>query len=251
MGFSEGTRRPRDASSIVTQLHALLQNAGIEPPYVLVAHSIAGQYAMLFADRYRNDVAGMVLVDPTPPHIDQRTAAAAPADKNTIASAIPFFRECYRAASHNDDKELYSNCLPTREQIKQRCAQGGTAMCAFDEVQVHQRRRPVFWYDALGELSALESIDAVELQRGRRSYGSMPLIVLTSTTNMVDPHVPVDQQKAEWKIWKQMHDEIADLSSVGVNIVVADSGHYIQFERPTAVISAVWEVVNQSRHRGP
>jgi len=44
-------------------LHALLGTAGESPPYILVGHSLGEVYVRVFADRYRADVAGLVLVD--------------------------------------------------------------------------------------------------------------------------------------------------------------------------------------------
>jgi hypothetical protein len=38
--------------------------AGVVPPLVLVGYHPSGLYDRLYADRYRSDVAGMVLVDP-------------------------------------------------------------------------------------------------------------------------------------------------------------------------------------------
>jgi pimeloyl-ACP methyl ester carboxylesterase len=45
------------------ELRGLLDAAGIEPPYVLLAHSMGGIFARRFAVRYPDAVAGMVLVD--------------------------------------------------------------------------------------------------------------------------------------------------------------------------------------------
>src|SRR5207248_692878 len=47
-------------------LHLLLQTAGINPPYVLVGHSIGGLFVRAYQRRYPKDVVGMVLVDATP-----------------------------------------------------------------------------------------------------------------------------------------------------------------------------------------
>jgi pimeloyl-ACP methyl ester carboxylesterase len=44
-------------------LRALLAAAGEPPPYVLVGHSLGEVHARVFADRYRPEVAGLVLVD--------------------------------------------------------------------------------------------------------------------------------------------------------------------------------------------
>jgi pimeloyl-ACP methyl ester carboxylesterase len=50
---------------IARELHAALQKAGVKPPYVLVGQSFGGVYNRLFASMYPDEVAGMVLLDPT------------------------------------------------------------------------------------------------------------------------------------------------------------------------------------------
>lgn len=66
-GWSEPARTRQDATQIATDLHTLLERGGEAGPYVLAGHSFGGLYAMTFAARYPADVAGMVLVDTTPP----------------------------------------------------------------------------------------------------------------------------------------------------------------------------------------
>jgi pimeloyl-ACP methyl ester carboxylesterase len=50
---------------IARELHAALHRAGVEPPYVLVGQSFGGVYNRVFASTYPDEVAGMVLLDPT------------------------------------------------------------------------------------------------------------------------------------------------------------------------------------------
>jgi hypothetical protein len=45
------------------ELHALLQGAGIEPPYVLVGHSFGGFVSRLFATAYPDETAGLLLIE--------------------------------------------------------------------------------------------------------------------------------------------------------------------------------------------
>ena len=67
MGWSEPGSGPPDANRVPSDLHALLQEANEEGPYVLVGHSLAGLYCRVYAERYPEEVAGMVLVDSTHP----------------------------------------------------------------------------------------------------------------------------------------------------------------------------------------
>jgi pimeloyl-ACP methyl ester carboxylesterase len=64
-GWSEPSGSPQDATQVATELHALLQRGNVPGPYVLAGHSFGGLYVLAYADRYPDDVAGMVLVDST------------------------------------------------------------------------------------------------------------------------------------------------------------------------------------------
>ncbi len=66
-GNHRATSTPRDPCSIAKEQHDLLQRAGLQPPYVLVGHSLGGLYQYAFARLYPEEVAGMVLIDPTHP----------------------------------------------------------------------------------------------------------------------------------------------------------------------------------------
>lgn len=66
-GRSSRTSAPQTGQRIVTTLHQLLEQQNLHPPYVLVGHSLGGLYANLYAREFPQDVAGVVLVDPTHP----------------------------------------------------------------------------------------------------------------------------------------------------------------------------------------
>jgi pimeloyl-ACP methyl ester carboxylesterase len=62
---------PRTCADMVADLRALLHNAGIPAPYVLVGNSLGGMNARLYAYQHPEEVAGIVLVDGS--HQDQFT----------------------------------------------------------------------------------------------------------------------------------------------------------------------------------
>jgi pimeloyl-ACP methyl ester carboxylesterase len=64
-GWSEPADTPQDGAQIATDLHTLLQRGHVPGPYVLAGHSFGGLYALTYAARYPDEVAGMVLVDST------------------------------------------------------------------------------------------------------------------------------------------------------------------------------------------
>ncbi|HXQ13750.1 MAG TPA: alpha/beta fold hydrolase [Caulobacteraceae bacterium] len=67
-GFSDPAPAGRSAAATVSELRALLDAAGIRPPYVLVGHSLGGLFARRYAQLFPSEVAGLVLLDP--PHED-------------------------------------------------------------------------------------------------------------------------------------------------------------------------------------
>lgn len=64
VGESTGTT-PMTAGVAAASLNATLAAAGVEMPVVLVGHSIAGLTVRLFVGQHPDDVAGVVLFDPT------------------------------------------------------------------------------------------------------------------------------------------------------------------------------------------
>ena len=258
MGFSDGTTTKRDPNAVVSDLHTLLHRAEIKPPYVLVGHSIAGLYEPLYADRYPGEVAGMVLVDPSRPFQMQRYAAVAPALMKITNGQQVSLKKCYRYLSRGNPTaaQLQYCGILTAAQQRAACGKESPGQCALDKVQTAQWLRPLAVFDDMSELDSISTnrSGSNEVQRAQRFYGALPLIVLTADdgpqhTRGLPPKLPKSQAVALWKVWKTMHDQLAAYSSVGVNVVVHNTGHYIQQDQPNVVIWAVDKVVGQVRSR--
>jgi pimeloyl-ACP methyl ester carboxylesterase len=75
-GVSNAHSPDRSAKEIVEELRTLLKAAHIDPPFVLVGHSIGGLYANVFARTYPGEVAGVVFVDARHEDFSMRCKAA-------------------------------------------------------------------------------------------------------------------------------------------------------------------------------
>lgn len=85
---------PINPCDVARKLHAALATAGARPPYLLVGHSLGGQYQYAFTRLYPQEVAGILLLDPTHPDhwnsIQRETpvvAATISALRSTVFSA--------------------------------------------------------------------------------------------------------------------------------------------------------------------
>ena len=111
--------RPRTSRDIARDLHALLVNAKVPGPYVLVGHSIGGLNVRVFADMYPDDVAGVVLVDATHPDQESKWLAALPAEMPGEHPALKKSREFLAARlSNRGDNPDGMDLIASREQVR-------------------------------------------------------------------------------------------------------------------------------------
>lgn len=108
-GNSDAVSSPRDGSHVVEELRELLKSKGLKPPYVLVGHSLGGLYMQLFARRYPDEVAALVLVDST--HPAQLKGKGAPENWPT------WFRLTYGAATSAVEKAELNAINTTGEEV--------------------------------------------------------------------------------------------------------------------------------------
>ena len=86
-GWSNAAKlRGRTSAQVTDELRELLSAAGVPAPYLLAGHSLGGLYARHYAQRFPDDVAGLLLLDPAhedydaymPPQPGQKRKAREP-----------------------------------------------------------------------------------------------------------------------------------------------------------------------------
>lgn len=222
IGYSDSSSRPRTSKVIAEELHALLQAAGVAPPYILVGHSMGGYDVRLYASLYRNEVAGMVLVDSSHPDQENRF----PAELKNMEGSWQREAEFLAYTTPFGIPRLMGLC---DDDPQQRAAE-----CNF-----HTAR------EGVAELKSFSESAAQAASTG--SLGDMPLAVLSHDPDKPSAELPADLAKPTNDAWQKMQQELSHLSTRGTQTVAKNSAHYIQLDRPDVVIEAIRNIVNQAR----
>lgn len=237
LGFSDGSNRPGTALNIAHDLHKLLQAAGEKPPFVLVGHSAAGMYIRVYADRYPEDVVGLVSVEGS--HEDQSVRGWAIGEPGQQAKWDAFLADYDGCVT-----EAHKGLVPGTPAFEKCVGAPDTRFSAeINAAQMRYAATERWQAAAASERHAIFYASADQTRRTRRSFGDLPIVVLTHA-----PYPPAkgetqalrDQRTLSWEI---MHNEVAAMSTRGVNAIVPGAGHYIQYDRPQVVIDAVENVI--------
>jgi pimeloyl-ACP methyl ester carboxylesterase len=219
MSWSEEGPKPRTFMRIADELHALLQTAGEEGPYVLVGHSVGAHTIRFLVQGYPTDIAGIVLVDPA------------------------------------HEKILSTELIPVIEQIQRTYvgyAHGGFWRYVLNPdfimgvegpdvpVEIINNLEVVYSAKSLStaadELAAMyETVRALNATNIGGAWSDKPTIVLSA-----------DNEIAHLTGALEHHKELASLSTRGEQILV-QGGHNIHYEHPGIVAEAILNIVNTVR----
>ena len=107
-GKSDPVSTPRDGSHVVDELRSLLRSKGLNPPYILVGHSLGGLYMQFFARCYPDEITALILVDSTHP--------AQLKDRGSPKNWPVWFRLAYYVATSSVEKEEMNAINTTGER---------------------------------------------------------------------------------------------------------------------------------------
>lgn len=234
-GHSDPGPLPRDGAAVASDLGETLQRAHESGPYVVVGHSAGALYVRVFADRHPREVVGMVFVDPSVEYQGERFSSRFGPGAGSIELLRARAEHCLEAAeagqlpSSSDDLDA---CTPARRSPA-------------DDVSYAASLRPATWRGRISELDTLWEATSDEVARGRHSYGSMPLIVLTAGETYAATPSPLGPELRDF--WSGLHQGLAKRSSRGREETVTGASHLMMLDRPEAVIAAILAVIADVR----
>ncbi|WP_067474556.1 alpha/beta fold hydrolase [Actinomadura hibisca] len=235
-GWSDHVELPRTAADVTDELRDLLRVAQIDAPYILVGHSLGGAYARHYAQRFPDDVAGLLLLD-------------------------PFHEDLYELGpqqARDQLAQMHRQPIPelTPEQEQQARVQIAPMFDAWPE----NVRQPLIdhhvtaaWKAGLLEDRNLYDQVAAELRQGPE-LPDVPLIVLTALGHDdTQAHLWADQTLRQINDLKtKLHARLAASVPRGQHRLL-DAGHgWLHQEHPDAVLQAVRDLLDASgaRRRG-
>jgi pimeloyl-ACP methyl ester carboxylesterase len=228
LGWSEPTSGPRDALTIVGELHALLGQAGISTPYVMAGHSYGAIWTRIYAAKYPREVAGIVLVD-SGLVIPQQFASQGEYDQwktsNDAVQALVWATSRLGIVRLTGTGDFTSwGYLP---EIVPELVALRSSNQVFDTTYAEQI--PVM--RALTEASA-----------SAKNLGNLPMVVLwASETATMMEHIPA---------LNALHDELATYSSNSLTRTIAGSSHgsiLANEQHARQVSDSILEVIEAAR----
>lgn len=226
LGWSDPSPSGRDADPVIADLRDALATRGLPGPYVLVGHSLGAHYTRAFAEAHPDEVAGIVLVDPS----HERAAQATGIRSEELAPMAIALRAATRLGLtrvHNPfDADIHQLPQPQRDQALAHMVTVGYART----------------FGA--EMVALDRIGA-RLPGEPGALGDVPLRVLIATGGASDP-----DEQAMVAAMADLREGLAALSTRGETIVLPDASHVtIVTEQAHAqlVTDAIVEVTNTVR----
>jgi len=238
-GWSDPNHTPRSLPDIAEELFLLLERANVPGPYVLVGHSMGGSIVRLFALRHPEGVTGMVLVDSVHEDAKLRWPGASLAGRGHRPPAFPLPEDVKRRFGLTRLKKMSLGAAGIPRPYRLLPPRIRAARLAF-MIQPRQLEAQI------GEADA--SVDNFGLlraarRRSERPLGDLPLIVIAAEPS----NAPALRSNLEAHMSAQR--DLSTLSSKGRLVVAHGSGHFVQIERPEVVVTAIENVVAESKRR--
>jgi pimeloyl-ACP methyl ester carboxylesterase len=237
--------RPSTLEQFVGELDALLREASLSSPFLLVGHSFGGLIIRAFAHAYPERVAGLVLVDPVSLTF---WGSVSEANANLIRAGARLSRRGAFLARFGVVRIALSalnaggQWIPRQiARVAARQATGEMQSLAREIAKLpHELHSTVraHWSRAGSILTLAEYLEA------------LPSCAAAGLPMSVPAEIPVTILSAENATAEELaeRDAWAAESDRGRHIKVPQTGHWLQLERPDLVVDTVREVMGYIHH---
>jgi len=219
---------PLDVSTQADDLAAVIRATG-NGPSVVAGHSWGGLLAQLVAMQHPELIAGLVLVDP--------------ADEEFLAISREGFQQGLALGQavleQYANGELASTVLETFRPFAQRLTDDQQAQALILEAYLSCYAARSQARMVLGEHRMIsDSLLIIRQTRQERKLPDIPVVIISATT---------DTPKAERETWTGFHADLAASVPSGEHVILADTSHAMNQERPTEIAAAINRVLDMSR----
>jgi pimeloyl-ACP methyl ester carboxylesterase len=237
-GWSDSQPGARDGVHIADQLHALLIKAGITAPVVLVGHSIGGIYVRMYASKFPQKVAGLVLVDSSSPNPLPSPPFASAMDEHSNAEFM-----FVKAAVALGVARLMGQCDAIPKGLEAYAGWIKGSACDYPQLDEYVR-----------EYRATDDSHRQGATTG--PFGKLPILVLSQDPKWAIPDFLAKRvTPKDWRWASTAHDREQEaflkLSTNSRRVIATGSGHYIQYERPDVLIQETAVLIRQIRSDEP
>ena len=232
-GWSAARSGTRDIDRAVDEWHALVQQAGIQGPIVLMGHSAGGLAIRKYAALYPQGLVGMVFVDASTP---------------TQFDRLP-------AELTRDDIEDFTwdkLFLPF----------GITRMrghCGVEDASTPALSAQLQWHDCTAQTFATTEREEADFQqscnetKGTGPFGDIPILIFSQdpALHFGDSPLPLATMQQAAATWNTLQEELKQLSTRSRRIIARGSTHYVHQLRPELVIPEVEHLIGEIRGAEP
>jgi len=208
-GQSEPGPLPRHSGREAQELKTLLEKASVPGPYVLVGHSLGALNIQVFASKYPDDVAGIVLLDPPP---------------------LSFILG-----------QEYRELGMMAEQMTAEWQ--AIADSAAKSTDVQEKARSAFFKMIASEHREMFG-ESARLASAVSTFGDMPLVVMAAGK----PNPAFGEVAEEYqRYWIEQSRALADKSTNGKFVLAEGASHYLYLDVPELVAESILSVVYEVR----
>jgi len=186
-GGSDKSSSPQSGDKILSTLDSLLEALELEPPFILVAHSLGGLYANLYARRNPEQVNAVILVEAGhPSEANEHQLSQKP--RNGVAGK---FLSLFTPDFRKDPNSEYNNVVTTVNEIEQApefpdifvaVITGGIKMPFVPEAAFNSHLK---WQEQLAELSS-NSSQVIAEKSGHAPQISEPELIVNAIKKAID-----------------------------------------------------------------